>query len=531
VKVYFVLQNIKAGSAAERFVRRSNEGTTSSFSKVCEALRTRFGNDEEQAEERRKAEEGSLELRQCRGEDFDDYIKTARRVGRLMASENEHLVATQFVCGLDSRELHVHIMTSLGARPKMNETIIKVRRTSSMLEDELTSTYHKGNHYDYESSSNDDDSGSDAYNSDSERRDRRRRRKLKKERRATGSREKGSRRGDEESKNLRYELAELKKLIQKVQEPTANPSQISSSPTSQQLQSLPFVDTYAINNRLAPPMPPQFGIPPSQHSGSMLPPAAYNYSGYPSAQQWNSGSNQQASGYWQQPSANPAAMRNQQPFEQFPRGPYRQQRTYPRYDRSQVTCFNCGVVADWRTECPLLGYPNSDTANSQFRNEFPPNPPQGKVNSQLWLEQPPTIPIPGVNTREVGILNAAQDHRGQQRIVGPVAGIEIKRLSSALTGMSVNTSGEGNTNTLKEEIVEEIVPGMPSSYTDTKYVGEAMGGERARRHSEVQEISGTLVEPLSQRRRFNYQQPGQDSLQPKVAKQKGKRPPIRIMVD
>jgi len=139
VKVYFVLQNIKAGSAAsaERFVRRLDEGTTSSFSKVCEALRTRFGNDEEQAEERRKAEVCFLELRQCRGEDLDDYtIKTARRVARYTAPENEHLVATQFVGGLDSRELRVHVMTSLGARPKMNETIIKVRRTSSMPEDE-----------------------------------------------------------------------------------------------------------------------------------------------------------------------------------------------------------------------------------------------------------------------------------------------------------------------------------------------------------------------------------------------------------
>jgi len=323
----------------------------------------------------------------------------------------------------------------------------------------------------------------------------------------------------------------LKKLIQKVQDPTANPSQISSSPTSRPLQSLPFVDTYAVNNRLAPPMPPQFGIPPSQHSGSMLPSAAYNYSGYPPGQQWNSGSHQQASGYWQQPSSNPAAMRNQQPFEQFARGPYKQQRTYPRYDRSQVTCFNCGGVGHWRTECPHLGYPNSDTTNSQFRNEFPPNLPQGTVNSQLRSEQPPTIPIPGINRREGGIPNSAQDHGGQQRIVGTVASIEIKKLSSALTGMSVNTLGEGNTDTLKEEFVEEIVPGMPSSYTDTKYVGEAMGGERARRHSEVQETSGTPVEPLSQRRRFNYQQPGQDSPQRMVAKQKGKRPPIRLMVD
>jgi len=117
VKVHFVLQNIKAGSPAERFVRRLDEETTGSFQKVCEALRVRFGNNEELEEERRKAEESFLELRQHRGEDLDDYIRTARRVARHMAPENEHLVATQFVRGLDSRELRVHVMTSLGTRP------------------------------------------------------------------------------------------------------------------------------------------------------------------------------------------------------------------------------------------------------------------------------------------------------------------------------------------------------------------------------------------------------------------------------
>jgi len=412
----------------------------------------------------------------------------------------------------------------------MNDTIIKVRRTSSMLDDISSTVYHKETYYTYENSS-EDESNSDDCDSESGKRDRRRRKRSREKRNKSG-RVARSRHEDEETKNLRYELEEIKKLIQKVQEPTTNTPQISSSPSTRPRQALPFVDAYAVSNRLAPPVPPAVGIPQGPYSGSMLPPASYGYSAYrPPLHPWDTNGNPTASGYWEPPAANNISARNQQPFEQYPRGPYRPQRSYPRYDRSQVTCFNCGVIGHWRTECPLLGYPSSDNTNAQYRNGFPTNLPQPSSNDPLALRQSSNIPSVTVTTMEGGKPTTLLDHGGPSRTVGTVAGIEIDQVSSAFTGMTMATSIPSSKAVGKKEFVREIMQKTLSGNTDYGYIGEAMGGERARRHSEVPEISGTPVEPLAQKRRFTYKQPGQEAPQRKIYKQKGKRPPIRLMVD
>src|SRR5207302_5432956 len=96
-----------------------------------------------------------------------------QRVARHMGPDNEHLVATQFVRGLDSRELRVHVMTAMGTRPKMNETVIRVRRTAGMLDDSTDVPTSRGGHRryrDYGSSSEDDDSATDEDYSDGGRR-------------------------------------------------------------------------------------------------------------------------------------------------------------------------------------------------------------------------------------------------------------------------------------------------------------------------------------------------------------------------
>ncbi|RPA90797.1 hypothetical protein L873DRAFT_1795281 [Choiromyces venosus 120613-1] len=61
------------------------------------------------------------------------YIKITRKIACGMSSGNQHLVATQFVKGLDSRELRVQAMSGMANRPMVEEAIMKVRRLHDVI--------------------------------------------------------------------------------------------------------------------------------------------------------------------------------------------------------------------------------------------------------------------------------------------------------------------------------------------------------------------------------------------------------------
>ena len=112
-KAYRIITHSRPKSEAARFVSRLPPQTTQDYTALSQALRGRFENSAELEEEQRYAEELFLSLRQRRGQSIDDYIRLTRRVARGMTAENQHLVATQFVKGLDSRELRVQTMSGL----------------------------------------------------------------------------------------------------------------------------------------------------------------------------------------------------------------------------------------------------------------------------------------------------------------------------------------------------------------------------------------------------------------------------------
>ncbi|PUU74849.1 hypothetical protein B9Z19DRAFT_1067885 [Tuber borchii] len=470
LKVYFLFQNIKAGSPAERFVRRLDGETTGSYGKVCEVLKERFGNDDELAEERRRAEESFLELQQHR--------------------DNEHLVATQFVHRLDSHELRIHVMTSLGSHPKMNDTIIKVRHTASMLDDASPIAQQRESGFDHGTSSDDDDSESDDDDSYHGKCARRRRRERARQSKTT----KGLKAQweSEEAQNIRLELRELKKLIQKTQESSGNSPQPSSSSATRQLvqQTLPFVDTYAVNNLLAPPPPPMFGsMLLGQDRGQASSGVPFNYPPYRQLQLWNMNGNQPNAGYWHV------------------------------------------LVGHWRTECPLLAYPNSDATNLPSGNNFSSTLLNILQNTQRQL-QPPQQPPPTANRGVThNQASTSEANGGLSRVVGTVAGIEIGSCSSAMDGMAVNITAKGKKILAENEFVKGLLQEGATDSTNRNNVGDTMGGERARPHSEVAESSGTAGEPVQQRLWHTYRQPGDDIKQWKLPKHQGRRPPIRLMVD
>ena len=106
-KAYHVIRHIKPGSLAFKFVNRLPLTVTRDYVSLCRELRSRFENSTEFEDEKRRAEESFLSLRQRSTQSIRGYIKLTRKIASRMSTENQHLVATQFIKGLDSRELRI----------------------------------------------------------------------------------------------------------------------------------------------------------------------------------------------------------------------------------------------------------------------------------------------------------------------------------------------------------------------------------------------------------------------------------------
>ncbi|RPA91939.1 hypothetical protein L873DRAFT_1848039 [Choiromyces venosus 120613-1] len=133
-KAFQILRNLKPCSEAVRFAHRLPSNTMQDFDELCAALRARFENSDEIEEERRAAEELFLSLWQKRGQSINDYVKLTKKIALGMSVENQHLVATQFVKGLDSRKLRVQIMSGLSSHPTVKEAVTKVLQVADMID-------------------------------------------------------------------------------------------------------------------------------------------------------------------------------------------------------------------------------------------------------------------------------------------------------------------------------------------------------------------------------------------------------------
>ncbi|PUU78689.1 hypothetical protein B9Z19DRAFT_1193101 [Tuber borchii] len=561
-RAYRVITHLKSKSEAARFVSRLPAETTGDYSALTQALRNRFENSAELEEEQRYAEELFLSLRQRRGQTIDDYIRLTRRVARGMSSDNQHLVATQFVKGLDSRELRVQTMGGLSSRPSVNEAITKVQRIADIIDiDAYTGLPGL--------SSDEDDSGDDkeedVYTSYWDRRRKSDERELKRKKKRKG--QKAEKRITEETEQIRRNLEELKEMLTQKQR-----KEEMSNITSRSLsEKLPTVEAYAVGNRLAPPI----GYPP-QSTYSMQPSMSYK------PQQFNSTSNAW-SNQPQDSGITHAGTQGQGERQQWPNYEQRQfgygQRGYdnnlrqhfgppgfnsgiPRQpafqnwqrDRSQLVCYQCGIVGHVRYECHLLPR-RSDTYNAgrvytgqSFGNIQQGNFQGNGQNGQAVpvLDQPSdngfAVPPPPMPQRQTAQMTTRRfpPPIGGNRVSGEVAAVEPGKYSSAIEGMVVEvepvpSAAEGATSISSSKYVKVLDYSNRENRVSEKSP-EAMVGERARTRSQVEGSSSSSDKgPPKQRQKVTFEDMGkhQASYTQKKTLRKSRlgHHPIRLMVD
>jgi len=208
-KAYHVIRHIKPGSVAFKFVNRLPLTVTRDLVSLCPELRSRFENSTEFVDEKRRAEELFLRLRQRSTQSIRGYIKLTRKIAAQMSIENEHLVATQFIKRLDSRELRKQDMSGLSNRLTVEEAITKVQRLWDVMGEERSS--EDEDDVEHGDSDTDDDEEEQGGGSKS--------RRVREEKRARKERRKkqDERKTMKEAGNIRKELEELKQMLTKHQ--------------------------------------------------------------------------------------------------------------------------------------------------------------------------------------------------------------------------------------------------------------------------------------------------------------------------
>ena len=245
-KAYYVIRHIKPSSIPSKFVNRLPLGITRNYEALCQEQRVRFENSAKLEEEKRRAEETFLSLRQKSNQSIRTYIRLTRKIASRMSNENQHLVATQFIKGLDYCELRIQAMSGLSKRPSVEEAITKVQR--------LWDVMGEGRSTGDEEDSEVTDSEMESVEHEGEGRSRGRRANRGKKVREDKKTKKSEQKGLTEAEKIRKELQELKELISKDQGSSFRQGGIPKQVPVPNYQNIPAIEAYAMGNRLAPPV-------------------------------------------------------------------------------------------------------------------------------------------------------------------------------------------------------------------------------------------------------------------------------------
>jgi len=475
-KAYYVIRHIKPRSAASRFVNRLPLQVTRDYAALCRELRSRFENSTELEEEKRRAEESFLNLRQKSSQSIVAYIKLTKKIASRMSSENQHLVATQFIKGLDSRELRIQAMSGLSNRPSVEEAITKVQRLWDIMSEDNSSEDED----DVELTDSETESDKDQRNGKSSRRRRSREKEIDEEKK----RKRSEKMRLSETGKIRKDLEALKELLTKNQVASYGQGGLPKPISIPENQDLPAIEAYSMGNRLAPPI--RYGTQPrprfsSYHpagQGRDLPWGDRFTEERGNRPQW--GQARDFSEQWQE-SGTYGHDGNRRSFGQpheFSQYAPEDRIPYQRRDRSQLVCYQCGIVGHLRYECHLL----RPTGQAQG--------PQQNSTSNQYLRSS--------YSQQEGERDRAKRGEGQERPTWGTrlpanAGSRDIHQSSAVNGMVV-------------ELIHPFVRNVQDSDTSHDSVGETspevMAGERARLRSELTESSGSQErQPPRQRQR------------------------------
>lgn len=530
-KAYHVIQHIKPGSLAFKFVNRLPLTVTRDYVSLCRELRSRFENSTEFEDEKRRAEESFLSLRQRSTQSIRGYIKLTRKIASRMSTENQHLVATQFIKGLDSRELRIQAMSGLSNRPTVEEVVTKVQRLWDVMGEEKSSEDED----DLELTDSDTDDDEEEQGGRSKGRRAREEKKARKERR----KKRDERKTMKEAGNIRKELEELKQMLTKHQNSSYRLEGIPKPISVPDNADLPTIEAYAMGNRL---------VPPASYTGE--PPARVGNQQYfqrreirhqpwedrfnterDNGPQW--GPTRQSSGQWQD-------RRDYEAYSGFNNygrhpgfGPYqsgnRTQTTYPRRDRSQLVCYQCGIVGHLRYECHLLprhepgqDLPRREETNPYSAVQYRQAEDRQNIGKEETAGRQERLPCGArISTKgDSGVHHSSA-------VNGMVVEV-VHQPTSNVTESDSDTSHKGNSMTELLTIKDSSNVAPPNG----RFLTEVMAGERARLRSELTESSESQKEqPPTRRLRSQVEQENtnQHREQKRLPARRSGHQPIRLM--
>ena len=303
VRAYYIQSHLE--DKAARFVAHLPNEVVSDWDLLSKALKDKYRNNAADEASRRQAQDALLELRQEPGISLEVYYKQVKKIAKGLRPEDEHYATSKFVKGLAKKRLRTHATTAIPYGSSLDEAISIVKHLVPVICPDLSAKDEQsGNDEDTDNSDDSDESEEEDF------RKIRRRRSVKKRARKPGKK------GAEDSVSKFEFMKEVEGLRALLRESLKSQVNVTAA-TSPVPPAVPqLVDTFAVN-RLAQPQA--------------------SYTPY------------QPQGYVGQ---NFGAQFGGPPGRQFPGPGFQNGFQRPPRDRSTITCFSCGQLGHYRSECP-----------------------------------------------------------------------------------------------------------------------------------------------------------------------------------
>ena len=311
---------------------------------------------------------------------------------------------------------------------------------------------------------------------------------------------KSEQKGLTEAEKIRKELQELKELITKDQGSSFRQGGIPKQVPVSDYQNLPAIEAYAMGNRLAQPV--NYG-PESRTSYSRC---------YPGREgrntQWGNRGNVERANVpqwgqprqpprpWQEPGGNrggsdPSTNQQTNDFSPY-MGENRM--SYQRRDRSQLVCYQCGIVGHLRYECHLLpqsgqarDLPPASTANQYSQDEYRAQSGERDTGNEGGRQERPTWGTRVPANLELRVVRQSSAVNGMVvELIHPFIGHpnDSDTSENSTNGVSGNDDGRNEKGKQQKCEWEKELTSKESSTVavgDRRFVSpEVMAGEKAR---------------------------------------------------
>lgn len=467
VRAYYIQSHLE--DKAARFAANLPASVVSDWEQLSKALKDKFRNNPADEASRRQAQDALLELRQEPGVSLEGYYKQVKKIARNLRPEDEHYATSKFIKGLAKKRLRTHATTAIPYGSSLDDAISVVKRLVPVICLDLSARDGQSDEEDESDNSEDSDDSEDE--------------KVRKSRRrpAKKSRKPAKRSSEDTVSKFEFmkEVEELRALLKESLKTQLNAATPPVPPAPPHL-----VDAFAVNRLVQPP-----ASYPQPYSAFRAPQNFQYAPPVPGRQLFGQGFQ---GGY-------------------APRAPR---------DRSTITCFGCGQLGHYRSECPLnpmaggmQHFPGAQ--GSTFPNQ---ESNQGQRAPGQFQGQPPHGPRPGYYSQGgPGIARGGQefplpsgdriqeihpDGPGGGQRASMAAAVDVA--SSALDGVVVHVADDNI-----EGFVQELE-------NEPEGQQEAMAGERVRTRSQLTSSGSAGEGPSRHRQKGLDGEPVRDTAEPAV---------------